>query len=81
MNAHVQIALEEIAQQAQAVVKCAVCRSNYVSACDDEAESLAYAMATNAWKRGEFRSAPLEEIRGAMKSVLCNASYRCPSCG
>jgi hypothetical protein len=81
MNAHVQIALEEIAQQAQAVVKCRICGNNYVSAGDEEAESIAYAMATNACKRGDFRSATLEEIRGAMKSVLRDANDRCPSCG
>lgn len=81
MNAHVQIALEEIAQQAQAVVKCEICRNNYVIADDEDAESRAYAMATNAWKSGEFRSAPLDEIRGAMKAVLRDANHRCPSCG
>jgi hypothetical protein len=81
MNAHVQIALEEIAQRAQAVVKCEVCHNYYVSADDEEANSLAYAMATNAYKRGEFRTTTLEETRDAMKAVLRDASHRCPSCG
>jgi hypothetical protein len=81
MNAHVQIALEEIAQAAHAIVKCRICQSNYVIADDDEAESLAYAMATNTCKRGEFRSTTLEETRDAMKSVLRDANHRCPSCG
>jgi hypothetical protein len=47
---------------------------------DDDAESQAYAMATNAWKRGDFRSASLEEVRAAKKSVLRDANFKCPSC-
>ena len=81
MNAHVQIALEEIAQRAGAVVKCETCHSNYISADDEEANSFAYAMATNACMRGEFRSTTLEETRNAMKMVLRDANIRCPSCG
>jgi hypothetical protein len=70
MNAHVQIALEEIAQ-------CEVCHNYYVRADDEEANSLAYAMATNAYKRGEFRTTRLEETREGMKAVLRDASHRC----
>ena len=73
MNVHVQIALEEIAQ-------CEVCHNYYVCADDEEANSLAYAMATNAYKRGEFRTTTLEKTREAMKAVLRDASHRCPSC-
>jgi hypothetical protein len=81
MNAHVQIACEEIAQRAQAVVKCSICRNYYISAGDDDAEAMAYAMATNECKRGAFRTSTLEETRGVMAAVLRNANYRCPSCG
>jgi hypothetical protein len=81
MNAHMAGQLEEIAQQAEAIIRCETCRSNYVIADDSDAESQAYAMATNAWRRGEFRSAPLEEVRSVMKSVLDSANHRCPSCG
>jgi len=81
MNAHMPGQLEEIARQAEAIIPCKICRNNYVIADDSDAESKAYAMATNAWKCGEFRSAPLEEVRRVMKSVLDSANHRCPSCG
>jgi hypothetical protein len=80
MNGNMQILLEEIAQESGAVVKCEVCQSNYVIADDDEAESRAYGMVTNAWKRGEFRSATREEAVHEMKLTLQNANHRCPSC-
>ena len=80
MNAHMQEQLEEIARQAGAVVRCEICRSNDVSADNPVAEKQAYAMATNAWKRHEFRSASLEEVRHLMASVLRDANHRCPSC-
>jgi hypothetical protein len=81
MNAHMTEQLEEIARQAKAIIRCEICRSNYIIADDSDAESQAYAMATDAWKCGEFRSAPLEEVRSVMKSVLDSANHRCPSCG
>ena len=82
MNAHMAVQLEEIARQAEAIIPCdEICRSNYIIADDSDAESKTYAMATNAWKDGYFRSAPLEEVRRAMKSVLSSANHRCPSCG
>jgi hypothetical protein len=81
MNAHMAVQLEEIARQAEAIIPCEICRSNYIIADDSDAESKAYAMATNAWMDGDFRSAPLEEVRQVMKSVLSSANHRCPSCG
>lgn len=63
--------LEEIARQAEAIVPCTLCRNNHVSAGDEDAERRAYAMATNAWKRGESRSAPLDEVQHLMN--LCFA--------
>ena len=80
MNAHVQIALEEIAKKAGAVVPCEICENYDVIADDDEAEAKAYAMAANEWKGGAFRTTSLEEVRSLMKAVLRNANYRCPSC-
>jgi hypothetical protein len=74
------VQLEEIARHAGAIIPCEICRNYYLIADDQDAESQAYAMATNAWKRGEFRRAPLEEVRHVMKGVLDNANHRCPSC-
>jgi hypothetical protein len=81
MNAHMQGLLEEIVRNAEAIIPCGICGNYYVIADDADAELIAYAMATNACKRGEFRSATLEEVRHCMKSVLDNANHRCPSCG
>jgi hypothetical protein len=80
VNAHVQIALEEIAKKTGAIVPCELCGNFDVIADDDDAEGMAYAMATNEWKRGAFRSTSLEEVCSLMKAVLRNANYRCPSC-
>jgi len=77
MNGNMQIALEEIAQQSGAVVKCEVCQSHYVIADDEEAESRAYGMATNAWKRGELRSVTREEVIREMKCrSMCKPQRR-----
>ena len=81
MNAHVQEALNEIAKESGAVVSCETCGNNYIRAHDGDAESKAYAMATNAWKDGNFRSASREEILAAMKDVIIDANNECPSCG
>jgi hypothetical protein len=80
MNAHIQDELNEIAKKSEAIISCPICRNYMIIADDDDAESQAYAMATNAWKRGDFRSASLEEVRAAMKSVLRDANFKCPSC-
>jgi hypothetical protein len=80
VNAHVRIALEEIAKGAGAIVPCEICGNYDVIADDDDAEANAYAMATNEWKRGAFRTTSLEEVRSLMKAVLRNADRRCPSC-
>lgn len=81
MNAHVRIELEEIAFSAGAVVPCSVCGNYHVYAEDDAADSRAYAMATNAWRSGQFRSTTRPEVMAAMKAVLDNANGACPSCG
>jgi hypothetical protein len=81
MNGHMHLQLEDIAKQAEAITKCGICGNYYVLADDPDAESQAYAMATSAWKDGEFRSATLEDAQHAMKLVLGSANHRCPSCG
>ena len=80
MNAHVQIALEEIAKEAGAIIPCEICGNYDVIAFDDDAEAKAYGIATNEWKQGAFRTTSLEEVRSLMKAVLRNANHRCPSC-
>ena len=81
MNAHMREALIEIAKDAGAVIPCDLCGNFDLRNEDDPAtDKMAYAMATNAWKSGQFRSAPLEEARTLMASILKSANDRCPSC-
>jgi hypothetical protein len=80
MNSETRPTLEEYAKEAGAIIMCPSCHSNEISAGDSAAESMAYAMATNAWKRGEFRMDSREEIMDLMKSVLTDANIKCPSC-
>lgn len=82
MNGNMEVALGEIAVRAEAFVKCPICRNYYVSADDPDAESMAYAMAINDWKAGQFRcSGGVDEIRHEMSRVLRSGNWRCPSCG
>jgi hypothetical protein len=81
MNAHVQTALEEIAKKAGAIVRCKVCRNEWIAAGDSDAASMAHVMAANAWKGGEFRSASFDEVRDLMTAVLRDANAHCFSCG
>jgi hypothetical protein len=73
---------EQCAKDASAIVLCETCCGNYVLACDPDAESHAYALATNQWKaesRG-FRGMALKEVRHVVKGVLDDANRECPSC-
>jgi len=80
MNAYVQETLEQFARATRAIVPCECCRYFLLIAENEEAAPAAYAMAANAWERGVFDGVSLEEVRGAMKSVLRKAYYLCPSC-
>ena len=80
MNAHMHEQLLEIARQAGAIINCPNCSASEVCAFDKDADSRAYAMATNAWKEGAFRSASREETMEEMKSVIFDANHRCPVC-
>ena len=80
MNSETRPTLEEYAKQAGAIIDCPSCRSNEIASGDSDAGAKAYAIATNAWKRGEFRMDDREEIMDLMKSVLMNANQRCPFC-
>jgi ribosomal protein L37AE/L43A len=81
MNSETRPALEDMAKQAGAIVRCPTCHTYDVLAGDSGAESMAYGMATNAWKRGEFGMDSREDIMSEMKSVLQDANIECPSCG
>jgi hypothetical protein len=85
MNSDTQIEAEEIAVSANAIIKCPICHETLISAFDPEAESRAYAMATNAWKSGGrgFRSMERQDVIRTMKSVLDGAGkcWRCSSMG
>jgi hypothetical protein len=80
MNSETRSTLEEYAKRAGVVVMCPRCHSNEILASDPEAESMAYGMATNGWKHGEFRADSREEIMSLMKEVLSGANIRCPFC-
>ena len=81
MNAHIREAMIVIAKEATAIISCDQC-GNYDLRNEDDpaADSMAYAMMTNAWKVGQFRSASLEECRSALKNILSSANDRCSSC-
>lgn len=79
MNSETHDILYELAKQAGAIKKCAFCGNYDVRVeGDTESDARAYAMATEAWKRGEFRGDGREEIVAAMKDVLSDADYGCP---
>ena len=80
MNSETRPTLEDYAKQAGAIVTCATCHTYEVYAGDSDADSKAYAIATNAWKDGEFRMDSREEIMEQMQSVLSDANHKCPSC-
>ena len=80
MNGNGIVVLDQIARDAEAIVKCSTCGNYDISASDDDANSQAYAKATNAWKQGEFGLSSREEVISAMEIVLRNANSKCPSC-
>lgn len=83
MNSDTQETAEECAKDAGAIIKCPSCLGYDISAFDPEAESRAYAIATEAWKSGTrgFRNMAREEVMGVVKSALQDANISCPSCG
>lgn len=82
MNAHMREALTVIAKDTGAIVPCGQCGTYDLRNEDDAAaDSMAYAMMTNAWKDGQFRSATLEESQKLMANILKSANEHCPSCG
>jgi predicted RNA-binding Zn-ribbon protein involved in translation (DUF1610 family) len=81
LDADIREALEGVAEKAGAIIPCPKCGHYDVRADDSDAESKAYAMATKAFKRGEFQGASLKQVRAEMKAVLLDANQDCPGCG
>jgi hypothetical protein len=82
MNSDTQNQVDEILVRAGAVEKCPVCHDDLISAEDEDAEGMAYAMATNAWKGGErgFRGMDREEVMSLVKKALVCVPVSCPRC-
>lgn len=82
MNSDTEILVSEILEKSGAVSKCSSCHSYMILAYDEDAEKMAYGMATNAWKDGErgFRGMEREEVVALIKQALIQALSKCPSC-
>jgi hypothetical protein len=82
MNSDTDILVSEILVKSGAVTKCQICGNYMILADDEDAEKMAYGMATNTWRDGErgFRGMEREEAMGLVKRALTNAPSKCPSC-
>jgi len=82
MNSDTEILVSEILVKSGALSKCGTCSNHMILAYDDDAERMAYGMATNAMKNGErgFRGMEREEVIGLIKQALIHAPSSCPSC-
>ena len=74
--------IEEMAKTAGAIVSCPTCFGYDVRAADDDADRMAYAQATNAWKgrHHDFWGMSREEVVDMVKGVLDDANHKCPNC-
>ena len=82
MNSDTELLVAEILAESGAVTKCPVCNDFMILAGEADAEKMAYAMATNAWKSGQrgFRSMEREEVTSSIKQALTHTPYKCPKC-
>jgi hypothetical protein len=82
MNSDTDILVAEILAKSGAVEKCSICHSHMILAYDDDAENMAYGMATNAWKDSErgFRGMERDAVLALVKQALIHAPSKCPSC-
>lgn len=78
------IAIEDVltplAIRAGAISECSMHLGCYFYEGGDDADRRAYAMATNAWKDGEFGSASREQVLNAMKHVIEECPSGCVAC-
>ena len=82
MNSETYDTLREIAVTAGAIGSCPDCHAEDIYLDDADANSRAYALATNAWKEEEagLRGMKREEAMECMKGVLADATQRCQTC-
>ncbi len=82
MNSDTEILVDQILAELGAVAKCSVCHGFLLRTYDGDAEGMAYAMATNAWKDGQrgFRGMEREEVTSMIKKALIHTPSGCPSC-
>jgi hypothetical protein len=82
MNSDTEILVEQILAESGAVADCPVCHGPKLRTGDDEAESRAYAIATNAQKDGErgFRNMEREEVVSVVRQALLRMYSTCPEC-
>jgi len=83
MNSDTRETADQCLREAGAIISCPGCGNYEVWADDREAESNAYARATNKWKGGErgFRGMDREEVIALVKSALDDVNINCPGCG
>lgn len=84
MNSETYEALQSIAAAAGAIGPCPDCETEDIYQDDSDADSRAYAMATNVWKEGGepgLRGITThKELSEAMKGVLDDATQECQTC-
>ena len=82
MNSHTMETIENCAREADAIGPCSLGCGYDVYACDEEADRMTYALATNAWKAVDsgFRGMTLDQVRSVVKQFLESSSDRCPNC-
>jgi hypothetical protein len=82
LNSDTEILVEQILAESGAVADCPVCHGSKLRTGDDEAESRAYALATNAWKDGQrgFRNMEREEVVSMVKRALLRTGSTCREC-
>jgi hypothetical protein len=81
MNSDAHEKLTAIAKDAGAIRICETCWNYDIASGDGDAKNAAFALATDAWKAGQFGARPREEIMEAIDDVIRAANHTCPSCG
>ena len=82
MNSHTMETVKDCAKQAGAIEPCSLCGGYDVYACDEEADRMTYALATNAWKAKDsgFRDMEREQVISVVRQFLESTNDRCPGC-
>jgi len=82
MNSDSQILVAELLTTSGAVKECPICHDCMILAGDEDAERMAYGMATNMWKSRErgFRSMECEDVMSLIKRALIHSPSACPRC-